>query len=330
MDKGIAKKNVLFIGCGFMQYDPMICVELKKKCSVTYVNESYYRHKFPYITSFVRNRLKCKHLVERIEGKYISDIINNSKEIDVVFLIYGPESSLSSEHLSNLKKLYPSADYVLYLWDDWNRIDKKEMLLEHFSTIYSFDTEDCRQYGFRHRPLFYSTVPDLSGNERTIDVSHIGTAHSNRLESLLRMKELCLANNLRYYFRLVIGPRPYFVWKYILKNKYSNYMDIVAPKVLSYRDYLNVLDKSKAVVDFPHPTQCGLTSRTIEALSRGVKVITSNKYIRDHRDIPESMYLVMDESFSAKAMTDFISNHEIRPLPQRYALSAFLAEMLKI
>ena len=105
-------------------------------------------------------------------------------------------------------------------------------------------------------------------------------------------------------------------------------MDIVAKKKLSYHEYLCLLDKTKAVVDFQQPTQCGLTMRTIESLSRGVKVVTSNNHIRDHIDIPQSMYFVLDEGYSTNKLVEFISNGNTIPLPTRYSLSSFLKEIL--
>ena len=322
--------NILFIGCGFYNYDSYICEELKKSCSVTYISESHYRKKFPYLTYFIWNRLKQRKLIEWIEGLYIEKIIRRTKDIDTVFLIYGPNSSLTEKHICQIEKLHPSAAFVLYLWDAWYRIDKKDMLLTHFKNIYSFDTEDCMKYGFKHRPLFYSTPPVIGKAPKIYDISNVGVGHSNRLESLSKIKKICIDNGIKYYFHLVIGTRIYYVWKYFKKNQCSFYMDIIAKDALPYSEYLRVVDSSKAIIDFPHPTQCGLTMRTIEALSRGVKVVTSNKYIRNHKDIPESMYLVLDESFTAKKLVDFLSRSDSSSLPERYSLPAFLAEVLGI
>lgn len=324
------KKNILFIGCGFMKYDNYIVAELKKQYNVYYADTAYFRHRYPNLCAFVSHTSVGKKYVRHIEEKVVEGVVRSTDEItiDKLFLIYGPGAAVTSEHLNRFKFKHPMSKFVLYLWDDWARIDQKDMLKNYFSTVYSFDTEDCGKYGFIHRPLFYIPEGEYYRKIKEIDVYCVATEQPRRVLIAKRFKDLCKRNALTYKISIVCGLRPYYLRKYFKHGSNGNDIDLFVPKIVPYEEYLENLKKSRVIIDSPHISQCGLTMRTIEALSKGVKVITTNKYIAKHTDISPKMYLVLEDATTDNEILQFIASEAFELLSTRYTLNSFLDEIL--
>ena len=129
-----------------------------------------------------------------------------------------------------------------------------------------------------------------------------------------------------------------------LKNKeYLKYMQLVHrityKKLEKYftlsslnRDQcLDILKKSKAVIDCPIPNQNGLTMRTFEALALNTKLITTNKNIKEYEFYTENNIYVVDDETEA-IPTDFF----IKPfdnnyrLDESYSIGSFVGKLMDI
>ena len=181
------------------------------------------------------------------------------------------------------------------------------MLLNNFPTIYSFDTEDCKNFGFKLRPLFYTEKKDVLSN-KDIDVSFIGTEHSDRLDKLRKLKKICIDNRISFYLRLKTTMLPLLKARINASGYNSADLDILTRRPLTYEEVMNITKRSKCVVDFSHPKQCGLTMRTIETFAMGCRLITSNKYIKEYLDLHPSWYLVIDENTNVDDILFFIKS----------------------
>ena len=75
---------------------------------------------------------------------------------------------------------------------------------------------------------------------------------------------------------------------------------------LNYKQYLNVMRKSKAMLDVPHPEQEGPTTRSFDALLTKTKVITVNPHIKEYPIYSENIMIVdrdnivIDDAFIKK------------------------------
>lgn len=328
MDKDINKKEILYIGCGFYNYDKFIINELSKKANVTYIESGYYKHHYHLIYAIFTKILNLEDLFVKYDERYILRKLENIKvqRIDELLLIYGVKEPLSQVHFDYLLKRYPKIRFTLYLWDDWYRIDKKNLLLSNFERIFSFDTEDCKHYGFKHRPLFY--VGNNKVTNKLYDIYHLGSCHNDRFNLMCNFKKIFKKEGLSYNIKLVIGVRPYFLAKYFKKDVYHENIDLLSPTRVDYYSYMSELSQARAIIDIPHPTQCGLTMRSIETLSLGVKLITTNKHIQDHLDIPTSMYYVLSGDGVESGLASFVKAPCCDKLPESYSLECFLETLL--
>ncbi len=320
------KKRILFIGVGFHEYDTYIIEHLKKEYDVWYLNSNSFKQKHPYLlwlTSLFSKR-KAKEITE----KGITSFIESTKScnFDLVFIISCV--NVSQNHLNSLKRYHPKAKFVLYLWDEWEyRKLSLSFIKENFNEVYSFDSEDCRKYGFKLRPLFYigNNRPKL----KDYDVCFVGNQHSNRLETMHELKKQCQKNSLKYRFVVTMTISVYLRNMLRSIEEFRSDKDILHQGAISYAEYEKIISNSKTVVDIHRPTQSGLTMRTIESLASGSKVLTTNKHILEYKNIPSDMYYVwnmkVDENlieFIKTSKTDFV-------LDSYYSIDSFLNEVLQ-
>lgn len=325
MGKSI-KKKVLFLGVGLYNYDNLICDELSKKYDVTYIYLVPVK-KIPKWKYFIFSHLGQKEYIRKLNSKLLMDDLEREKSthFDYIFVIKG--SRLEDYHMKYIDDKFPAAKKVLYLWDSWSLIENQSVLRKYFDNVYSFDSEDCKKYGFTFRPLFYAKQIDKT-QVKEYDVSFIGTDHSDRLEKLRAFRLLCENNGLKCYLRLKTTGFP-MMCAWLNYGRYKkNDLDMFTNRFMSYNETMEIISKSRTVIDFSHPAQCGLTIRTLESLAMGCKLLTSNKYIKEYEDIPSNFYCVISET-DEKALISFLnSSVPLISLPEKYSISSFINDLL--
>ena len=115
-------------------------------------------------------------------GIYIDKIINENKDVnfDYVLIILG--QSFSKENIETLKSKFNTAKFVYYTWDSSKNFPAIKEIKDVFDVAYSFDSEDCLEYGFKFLPLFYSN--DYIENENEFDCSLITTIKPGKLSKI--------------------------------------------------------------------------------------------------------------------------------------------------
>lgn len=321
------KKRVLFIGVGLYHYDSVLINQMTKSYIVNYINMFPVKkeHKLKWT---IMSHLNKNQMINEMNSQIVLERLKKlgEKEFDYIFIIKG--SRLYQCHFDYLKERYPRAKIILYLWDAWSLIENQKVLIDNVDTIYTFDSEDSRKYGFKLRPLFYTYTNQEVQNKR-YDVSFIGTDHSDRFDRLKLIKDLCQKNKLKYLFRLKTTNGPMIKARFGWTPYRRDDLDIITNKSLKYDEVLAITRQSRCVIDFSHPAQCGLTMRTLEALALGCKLITTNQYIKEYKDLNPSWYCVLGEDLKANKVLDFIhapsSDIEI---PYNYSIEAFIKELL--
>lgn len=287
-------EKVLFIGLDFFGYDEAICKELRDR--------GYKIDFFSGLTPltffrkvFIRLGIKSylKKGVENYQNYLISQINSN---YDIVFVIGGIETSKS--FVNKLKDKNPNAKYILYLWDSFERMPNIELVLHCFDCVYSFDRLDClSSTQMIFLPLFYRTeYYKESINDAKFDIYHLGSQHSNRLRIIKQVALQCDKNNLSYKFRLRVGKITY--WRNVIFGGQLR----GAKRFLIFEDWshsknASLIEEAKAILDIQHPTQKGLTMRTIELLAMRKKIITTNEDIVNYDFyFPENVFIIDAEN----------------------------------
>lgn len=287
-------QKILFIGLNFFGYDDAIHQELK--------NNNYEVDFFSGLTPITSKRkafirLDMKKQLKKGEINHQKEILSNIKsDYDIVFIIGGIETSES--FISKIKEKNPKAKYILYLWDSFDRMPNIKSVLHCFDSIYSFDRLDClNSPSMRFLPLFYRNEYFKEAIKDTkVDIYHLGSQHSNRLRIIRKIAHQCDQKKISHRFRLRVGKITY--WRHVI---FGGELKGSKPYLIfedwSHQRNSSSIQEAKAILDIQHPTQVGLTMRTIELLAMQKKIITTNKDIVNYDFYsPENVFIIDTEN----------------------------------
>lgn len=276
-------KKLCILGSHFYGYEKEMVNEFKKKYKVKFIN--YRLNTFEFLFSKIFG-IKIKNFI--INRKLKQNL--EDKEIDVLLIIGGQE--LDSNNFIYLKKNYNIKKYILYLWDNIERVKNFENISSFCDNIYSFDKKDCKKYNLKYRPTFYSKRLEKLKNsdfKESIDIFFVGIYRKNRLDIV---KELYGEKNYIYLYY----PKIFFYLLKFLKreefkkinSKYINFQPI------KKEDYNELFKKSKYILDIPENNQSGLTQRILDSLFLNKKIITTQKSLLEEKFYNENNILLIE------------------------------------
>lgn len=280
-------KNILFIGIGFYDYDSCLANFFRNRGAKVFYFSSANRTLLERICL----RVKLKNVAQKLfSNNILKSIKKMPREIDLIFLIKGENFGI--EHIRALNQKYPDQTKILYLWDSLNRLPNKKLLLDNFPKIFTFDRIDALQYNLKFRPLFYRETKQRNCKIK-YDISFVGYMHSTRYEILHLLKKQFEANNIKYKFILTLGKFSKWYLMNIKRVIAKEDADFIYTSRLSYDEYLKIVNESNVILDISHPMQSGLTMRTIEILSIGKRLLTTNRDI-SHYSFNEDQYRILE------------------------------------
>lgn len=281
----LSGKRILLISPHYFQYPEAIMKEIALAGGkVEYIDER------PGNDFFSKGliRLNADILRQRILKYYQKelDIYKNNK-YDYI-LVISPEA-LDLEIIRLVKRQFPSAKYILYMWDSISNKTgaHNAELLPFFDKALSFDMQDCKKYDrLRFRPLFYldnSSLAGLSECNLKYDLTFIGSIHSDRYKICKELQKQCCAEGLSSYFYLYLSDKKLYWYNRITNNslrgsKVSDFSYVP----LDSKEVKETIMLSKVILDIQHPMQTGLTMRTLEVLGAKKKLITTNYGIKEY------------------------------------------------
>ena len=222
----------------------------------------------------IDRRFLSHHISQYYESIY--QIIQN-RIYDYVFVVNIEAMPIS--FLERVRKINPQAVFILYMWDSISNKRNTVNYLSLFDRIFSFDRDDCKIYAnIRFRPLFflneYKELANVSDYE--YDFSFVGTAHSDRY-ALIRKIYVQICNLcMKSYWHLYLQDKKLFYWNKITNSAFLKaHLHDFQYRALLKSEVLDLVKKSRIIIDIQHPRQVGLTMRTIEILGARRKLITT-------------------------------------------------------
>ncbi|MBR3606286.1 MAG: hypothetical protein IKL51_01740 [Lachnospiraceae bacterium] len=307
-------KKILIFAPNFFGYDKAIKKELEKMGAIVHLYDE--RPRPSSLEKILIRKARC--LVKHKIRNYYSHIVNKEKLFKPDFILFINSEAVSRGEISLLKKEFPHAKLLLYMWDS-TKNKKIKQYFGHFDRLYSFDLEDCKKYGMEFRPLFF--VPAFENNKRSnesstdkqlttvgipqcldgmYDISFVGTIHSDRAKILLNLISFCDINNISYFIYLYVPGKLMYCLRWLMEPSFrkieKKYIHI---KPMKMEEFAKVSACSRCVLDINHPKQTGLTMRTIEMLGLCKKIITTNSKIR-HYDfyVPSNQIIISRNEIS--------------------------------
>ncbi len=326
----IEGRRILVVSPRFFGYEKRIADGLKARGAMATLvddrpdNDTLSKLLIRLSATLIQPKLDAYHRaeIERLKGKTFDDLL---------FIV--PESC-SVATIRRYQMAFRSARTLLYMWDSFENKTRRNIpdFLTLFDRTFSFDRQDCRKYGMTFRPLFFTGAP-VAGTVKTGKIygfSFIGTLHSDRYRILKALGEQASKSGMDHYIYPYL-PSSLHYWLYKLTKR--EFWGVPRSKLqfapLPYAEVLRILDDSAAVVDIEHPSQRGLTMRTLEVIGAGRKLITTNRNILDYPFYSPRRVLVIDrkkpkiEPLFLKAMAEPIPAHIL----DEYSLNGWIDDL---
>lgn len=321
-------KKVLFIAPNFFNYSSIIKKKLEDK--------GYYVDWFDDrpSTNIIDKYLLRTHpniIKNKVKKYFYNNIYKSMKEkhYDIVFVILG--QSFNEEMFSDLRKLNPSAKYILYLWDAVKNFPHIENLSKAFDSTYSFDSYDCEKYGYKFLPLFYNEEKKIDLDNK-YDVVFIGTIKRGKLSLFNKIKKELNLKYSKNYFYLYLQSKLVFIYNKIFNKEFkgAKIRDFKYNK-LNYEKNNEIVLNSKIVLDIPMANQNGLSMRTFECMGYHKKIITTNKNVLNYDFYkPENIYYYDGDSIDFNNIffnSDYVEiDNEIL---KKYSLNNWVDELME-
>lgn len=306
MSNHFQNKKILFIGPIFHNYHTLIKEKMEiLGATVDFYPERDYGWKFKAINNFFKNYLS------KFQNKHYDSILERSENVDYDFLFVIRGYMLSANFINKFKKLYPKAKTIMYQWDS-NKENPFSDVAVLFDQVYSFDFKDCNDMPFvKYMPLFYTDdlIPYRENKQEVeYDFFFMGWCFPERYKAVVSFREFTLANNYKLKAFLYM---PFS--SYLKEALRGNLLDrsIVSFTPMNRYEYLNILSKSKVMVDVSNPRQTGLAMRVIEAIAMNVKVLTNNMNLRQDKIVEKTEFFSFFNEKDVRIEEGFVDDQSL-------------------
>lgn len=323
--------NILFLNDDFFYYDKAIKSQFEKMGHKvdSYVYKKNVRFYEVYFASVVDKTSDVLSL-ERTQREILRKLKKRNINYDVVLVTSGQE--ILPNTLIELREAYCKAKFVWFLWDNICNIGQFDNLKCYYDEIVSFDEKEAKEYGYIPLNDFFVKDIGLCGEDKIYDLSYVGTYNERRANiisevlrkypsyntsiSLFEFK----ANGVRAFIKQITG-------KTKKKSPWSVY------KKIKYEDYIDIIKKSKCVLDISYENQTGLSMRVYEALGFETKIISTNKSIK-YKDFYNSNNIMLLDPDDIKILDSTFLETPYESVPndilKKYSIEYWCEEMERI
>lgn len=182
----------------------------------------------------------------------------NQIETDIENIIIF-DSAYNENAIRILKKKCKNSKIILYYWNYINEYSKNFLKNKNIDEFWTFDIRDSKRYKINYNPQFYTRNINLEINNYAYDVLFLGR-NKNRKEII-------------YNITNILKEKKIEAKNIIIENK----KDFVP-----YEEYLQLLSKTRVILDIVDIKQVGLTLRCMESIFFNKKLITNNLDIENY------------------------------------------------
>lgn len=285
------KKVLLFSPYGCTKhYGQAIMVELQKRGA--YVDEYDER---PSQNALMKIVIRLfKKTVPQIFNNYIKNVIkqNENKDYDYILICRG--EAFTTYSIRTLRNAYPKAKVILYLWDVMHNCKMKDVL-DSCDKCMSFDPVDASENNIGFRPTFF--VDDYLSVKETnnfmYDVEFICTLYHPRHKMIKELRRQFEQQNIRFFTYLYVPGIIRYIQESLFHFPFYSFKEISLTPI-SITGTIDILNKTKCILDVNPPYQTSLSTRAHEAMAARRKYITTNKHIKDYEYYNPNNVLVVD------------------------------------
>lgn len=230
---------------------------------------------------------KCKLSLEFI---WYEEWKKDIEKYDVVII---NRSILSWKIIDYIKKKNPKCRIIVWYWDTVNEKIQLPEKYRKYCEVWSFDDVDCQKYNMNFNTQFYLPL-DIPSQKIRYDAMFVGR-NKGRSRQINEIGGDLQEKGLSFY-------------RYIQKDKFgTGYFYKKDKPELEYEEILQLIAKSRCIIDIPKAGQSGLTIRALEALFYSKKLITTDKNIKNYNFYRKENIFIWGED-DVEKITEFIKS----------------------
>lgn len=308
----VFQKNLEFLGFEVFQLELNLDHKLNIKDTLIHF----------YNKTIKKNRLhKAKIKAKKSEILHIEFLNKLPQKIDFCLII---RPDLYSENV--IKKITERVELsAAYQWDGMDRFPLAKNYIEYFDNFFVFDENDALKYPkCIHTTNFYFD-DDIETCEIDTDVFFVGSFMKNRIYELLQLS--------LFFDKLKLKTKLFLHLKKLSKaKKYKNSSIIFTKKFITFKENIELLKKSKIVLDFKNDIHNGLSLRTFEAIGFEKKLISNNSLVQNYSFYNTNNIFLLENNFDEEELKKFLSS-PYQQLPEEtksyYSFSHWIKRTLK-
>lgn len=204
------------------------------------------------------------------------------------------ETSKMSAVAKTILQWNPLIDLKVYMWNIVrdSSINEVKNLQKLGVEVYTFDKQDCKNYGLKYNPQMYPfDIKKLKKEDNKYEC-YFCAADKDRIDDLIKLKETLDKNNISYKFRVLLKKHK----KYNFNDKNINNI-IFMRKSIPYEQIIKEVQYSKAIVEIVQKGQIGFTWRVHESLFYNKKLITTNNTLREYDFYNPNNIFIIDNNY---------------------------------
>lgn len=320
----LRNKKVIFIAPQYFSMQNEIKEALEKNGAIVdYFEDKVFHHDSRFNNCYGIRKTVYKFFDDVLKHKdlYWKKRIRQFKSYDILFWIDG--YSFSPLVIDELRKKNKNIERILYLYDD-TTFYKFEDLFKYFDRVSTFDENDYHKlqenYNISYLPLYWRKI---GNGEKKYDISCIGYCIEERLDTFEYLDTLGFFNEKNCYIKLYLpslslGSYLKNLIKYIFFKREKRLLSLILGKTKSRfitrlsvpkNETDKIISQSKCVIDIVKKTQTGFSNRFMQTIGNGVKIITSNKSIKNTPFYNKScVYILESDSYNLQELEQFINS----------------------
>lgn len=325
----IKNKKILLIAPRFFGYENDIIESLENNgAKVVFIQENIDATEFKFK---ILNKMPATIRRLIINNYFISKfkkLCKNEITFDYVFCIR--INSFDHCILSILRKLFPNARYICYFWDSVLNMRNAVALSSYFDKIITFDKEDAIKYKWNFIPLFYNNKygGGVNAKVKDIDILFVASLLPERAKLYTKLNELCTTYKLTMHTYFTVNPYLYYVNKRLYKEIPSSIVHFTG---LQQSELIELVSKSKIIMDCSSQSQSGLTMRSIECIGAKKRMITTNQSILSYDFYDNNNILLLTDDDKDDKIIKFICEDQFKELDisiyNKYSISSWIANV---
>ena len=323
-------KKILFFTAQLFNYPALMKGELEKKGATVHMYDE--RNNPTSIEKILLRKLPF--LMSKRTQSFYEKVADNELSFNPDYIFFVSPEAVTPKALQMLKRRFPKSRFILYMWDSVKN-KHADKIIKYFDKTYSFDTEDCKKYAMKFRPLFFANdfKKEIERENYQYDFSFIGTVHSDRARILMDIKNFCDKNDLTYFFYLYVPGKLLLTLRRIFNPSLRKWdKSYIHTEPIAKEKVAHISSETKCIIDINHPDQTGLTMRTIEMLGLQRKICTTNKNIVNYDFYYPEDQIVIDRDLIS--MDKKMINEKYKPTPKEiydhYSLSAWVNDIFEL